>query len=97
MKMKGFDWMNQLENDCKLYYMRYEAERTLRLRTPEDLATMIEPDGLCHGLPSNLSPEIIAIYEQVLNLLRVADLSGNWPLSSQVIIKILITLYFFFF
>lgn len=84
MKAKGFDWMNQLKADCELYLMRYETERSLRLRTPEQLTELIQPNGNCFGIPSNFSPEIYSAYEEVLSLLRAADLSGNWPLSSQV-------------
>ena len=97
MKMKGFEWMNQLQEECKLYYMRYEAERSLRLRTPEELIKLIEPDGCCYGIPLHLSPEVMTRYEEVLHLLRAADLSGNWPLSSQVILTriFLLTIIYF--
>lgn len=81
---KGFDWMETLKTESELYFRRYETEKALRLRTPVELMNQIGPSGDRVGIPNTFSPEIFAAYENVLRLLREADISGHWPMSSQV-------------
>jgi tRNA U38,U39,U40 pseudouridine synthase TruA len=85
MVKNGFDWMEEMKSQCEIFLLRYETERSLRLRTPEELMRRIEPsDGDCYGIPTTLPSEVYHAYETVLRLLREADASGQWPLSSQV-------------
>lgn len=84
MVKNGFDWMEEMKAQCEIFLMRYETERSLRRRTPEELMKRIEQTGDCHGIPTTLPSEVYDAYETVLRLLRAADASGQWPLSSQV-------------
>jgi tRNA U38,U39,U40 pseudouridine synthase TruA len=85
MVRNGFDWMEEMKSQCEIFLLRYETERSLRLRSPEELLRRIEsPEGDCCGIPTTLPSEVYNAYETVLRLLREADASGQWPLSSQV-------------
>jgi tRNA U38,U39,U40 pseudouridine synthase TruA len=83
MRRRGYDWMRDMKTDCEKCFLCYEIERSLRLRSVEQLIGRIE-SGDCVGIPTTLPVEIYQAYETVLRLLREADQSGQWPLSSQV-------------
>lgn len=84
MMENGFNWMDEMKAECELYLMRYESERALRLRSPMELLSRTEPSGDRYGIPTTLPLETHEAYKTVLRLLREADMSGNWPMSSQV-------------